>query len=154
MGLIAVQSDRLLRRIAALHELISSGPIRRRRQEIAFYAASQPVLQLDRSFLAIPEDSQLLLAIQFANLRYPFDEVLIADMDPRAGLSYMAVSRAGGFAEDAYVFSEAGRWELAPGPIFQEIEVPPFFEAPMAAVPYRLKSWVETSLAHAMPRKR
>ncbi|WP_440986181.1 hypothetical protein ACQHIH_21805 (plasmid) [Xanthomonas sontii] len=150
---IGVQSDRLLRRIATLHELISSGPLRRRCQEVSFFADSRPLLQLDRNFLAMPDDAQLLLAIQFANVRYPFDEVLVADIDLRSGLRYTAVSRDGGYAEDAYVLTETGELALAPGPIFMQVEVPPYFAPPAAAVPCRIKDWISTSIALALPRR-
>lgn len=155
MSDVVIQSDRLVRLIDGIHSLFATSrqPVRRHYEAI-FFAGGRTAMQIVRDFHLIPTEELFLQAIQFANLRYPFDEVLLIDQHPGEGIFYAAASRSGGYAEDTYVWDEpSGKYQVQEGEVFTMVVIPPLFERPEGAVPPRISSWINANIHQAsLPR--
>lgn len=149
-----VQSERLSRRIASLHEQLCNErhPLRRK-HDISLYAGGQLCLQLAWDGAGSQDDKCLVQAIQYANLRFPFDEVLVADLQPSGRTKYVAVSREGGYAEDEFQRIADGTFVAVPGPVFLNVDPPPYFVPPSEGIPSRIRRWVDSSIAHGIPKR-
>ena len=155
MSDVVIQSDRLVRLIDGIHTVFAQAkqPSRRHSEAIFFYNG-RTGMQIERDFHLVPTEDLFLQAIQFANLRYPFGEVLLIDIHPRQMVQYKAASRIGGYAEDTYIWDEAdSTFKIEEGEVFKMVEIPPLFSPPEGVVPSWIASWVNANIHHAgLPR--
>jgi hypothetical protein len=147
---VVLQCDRLDRLIDGFHRAYAGDRPHRRHYETIFLVDGRMAMQIVRDMFLIPSDEDFLHAIQFANLRYPFDEVLLVDFRPGQGITYKAASRTGAYAERAYVWGEASAvFHVEEGEVLKAVDIPPLFERPSGVVPSRIVHWIDANLQYA-----
>lgn len=150
MSEVVLQCERLVRLIGGFHRAYAGDRPHRRHYEAIFFVGGRTAMQIERDFFLIPSDEDFLHAIQFANLRYPFDEVLLVDLTPAQGITYKAASRSGAYAEDAYVWDEASAsFHVEDGDVLKAVVIPPLFDRPSGVVPSRIVHWIDANLQYA-----